>query len=177
MGIKLLKERFNIKHIVQMEGDLILIGSVYVSNIITIRPDHTIFWSSGLGASKNDDLSRYFKEMNEARDSGELTKIINEPDQFENTMPVWTNKDGKIIKKVCEKFGYPNITTDGELMYDNTFFKSRKAALKDCRSSILYMITSRNWIWHELVSQFKCFIKWEYRKYRDFIRAFIMFGY
>lgn len=174
MGIKNLKERFQIKHIVQKTSGYIAIGSPYVHNLITIKPDMSIHWSS-LGASSNDDLSRYFKEMSEAAESGELAKIINSPDKFGKTIPVWTFKNGRIIKKQCEVFGWPNTSTDGKIM-DSYFYKSRKEALRGCKIGVLSTIKIMYSTLPDVFYQNKRFFKHTLLGIKAFIRAFMFFG-
>lgn len=46
------------------------------------------------------------------------------------TTVVYRGTDGDLepVKKECEVFGYPNRTTDGEQMYENTHFLTEEAA-------------------------------------------------
>ena len=130
MGIKKLKEEFDIQHIVQVSmnnGD-IFIGSGYVHDLITIKKDYDIKWSSILsGGGKLENLR---DRLISAKENGKLQEVLDSEDIFNNLKVVFTSKNGKVIKKWCEEFGYPNTTTDGELIYDNTFFQTRQEALK-----------------------------------------------
>lgn len=128
MGIKALVDRYRIEHIVQREdnGD-ILIGSPYISAIIRISKEGKILKRYGDGRT-NEDLQRYQKEMDEDEPTGELKRLIDLPDTFGELTPIYTYKGGNIVKKYCEKPGWPNITTDGELIYENTFFLTPQKA-------------------------------------------------
>lgn len=42
---------------------------------------------------------------------------------------VYKAEKGEIIEQECKIFGYPNFTEDGEQMFDNTHFKTRKEAI------------------------------------------------
>jgi hypothetical protein len=55
--------------------------------------------------------------------------LIESPDTFTVSIPVWTYDGGRIIKTECEKFGWPNVTHDGAMMFDNTFFLSEAEAV------------------------------------------------
>ncbi|SET41316.1 hypothetical protein SAMN05216326_12561 [Nitrosomonas marina] len=63
-------------------------------------------------------------------DYDELKSLINTPDQFEKSLPVYTYKDGVIVEKQCEEYGWPNVTHDGCLMRDDMYSKSRAKAVK-----------------------------------------------
>lgn len=47
--------------------------------------------------------------------------MFAEPDTFATSILVYTYKGARIIEKRCEEPGWPNVTHDGEMMYDNTF--------------------------------------------------------
>ena len=127
MGWKNVKEYYRIGHIVQVvEGKGICIGSPYVYDRIVIAPGKSPKWCA-LGPSENDDLARYFAEM--TADPAKLAELIDAPDTFERSIPVWTFGGGKVIEKQCETLGWPNCTHDGELMYDNTHFASKADAI------------------------------------------------
>lgn len=127
MGHKLLKQHYRIEHIVQVRDGVICIGSSYVSEIITIK-DYKPKWASGLGESRNDDLARYFSEM--SVDPAKLREVIDAPDTFETSITVWTYEDGEIIEKKCEALGWPNVTHDGCLMYENTFSTDKQKVIR-----------------------------------------------
>ena len=118
MGWKNIKEHYRIKHIVQCEKDRIIIGSQFVNELITIRPNGSLSWGS-LGRSTNVDLERYYREME--ADPTKLAELYNTPDSFQTLLPVYTYDGAEIIMKGCEAYGWPNITHDGCLMYGNMF--------------------------------------------------------
>ena len=60
----------------------------------------------------------------------DILSLIAAPDVFEKSLPVYTPHEGEILEKYCEKYGWPNVTHDGILMYDNTFFKDKTSAIK-----------------------------------------------
>lgn len=150
MGTKVIKEKYNIKHIVQREGDIIWIGSPYVHNIIGINLDGKITkmyknrnYSDGW--STNEDLKRYQEEMLIDQENGELKRLVNLSDNINNLTTVFTYKGGKVVKKYCEVYGWPNTTIDGELMYDNTFFRTYKEAYKSLLENTSLKYSWREW--------------------------------
>lgn len=94
-----------------------------------VKPNLTFF------PFKDDELERYFNELTEQKSL--IVKLLAEEDQVD--LPVFTYNNGLVLKKYCEQYGYPNVTKDGQLMYNNTFFKTekeaRKAAIKDAKST------------------------------------------
>lgn len=49
----------------------------------------------------------------------QIKNAITVTDTFTASIPVYSYEDGTIIEKLCEKPGSPNLTHDGDLMYDN----------------------------------------------------------
>jgi hypothetical protein len=147
MGCKAIKEKYQIKHIVAKYGDNICIGSPYVHDIITISPDGKLIkvWN---GIGRDDTLERYLQELHADEKTGELKRLFHLADAFENILPVYTYSGGKIIKKFCEKYGWPELTTDGDVMYENTYCRSYSEAYKmllsNTKVKYTWRIASRN---------------------------------
>lgn len=119
MGWKAVKDYYRIGHIVQVRNGRICIGSPYIPEIIVIDADGNITKRD----SSNADLKRYMKEFSE--NLKKLSDLVQQPDEFERSIPVFTYDGGKIIEKQCENLGWPNVTHDGEIMYDNTHSADR----------------------------------------------------
>ena len=135
MGWKNVKEHYNIKHTVQVRNGRIAIGSPYVHDLIRVEFDGSVSWGS-MGSSKNSGLDVYYADL--TADPTRLKELIDAPDTFADSIECFTFKDGQVIGKRCEAFGYPNCTHDGELMYDNTFFlEPTEAAAKAKREVAL----------------------------------------
>ena len=131
MGWKNVKEHYGITHIVQVTEKGICIGSSYVHNIIVIRPGLKIGRSHIGGA----EMMRLVAAME--ADRSKLRALIEAPDTFAASIPVYTfTYDGEIVKKFCEAPGWPNITHDGQLMYDNTHFLDRAQAVAKARAEL-----------------------------------------
>lgn len=129
MGWKAFKERFGIKHIVHVTVDGVLIGSGYVSNIVRIDP------RTG-GITQNQTFSRFVEErypaLLEAKPA-EILHLLEAEDCFSADLPTYTFEGGNIIEKRCEEAGWPNVTHDGCLMYDNRYFPDKSDAVRACR--------------------------------------------
>lgn len=117
MGWKNFKKHFGIEHNVQMTADGLCIGSSYVHNLAVV--------DVATGAIReNQVFSRFLTEnyptLKQATPQ-EILDVLNEQDTFTKSIPIYTYEDGKIIEKQCEVLGYPNVTHDGLMMYENTF--------------------------------------------------------
>ena len=126
MGWKTLKERFGIGHIVQVTSAGIVIGSGYVSDLVTINP------ATGK-VTENSTFSGFLREHYPAllsSSADEILSAINAEDTFSTSTPVYTYTGGTIIEKLCEKPGYPNVTHDGCLMYENTYSTDKSMVVR-----------------------------------------------
>ena len=135
MGIKAIKEKYKIEHLVQKTEKGICIGSSYHHDIIVINMKGQIVTKYkdrkyNDGWSTNEDLKRYQEEMIIDEENGELKKLIDLKDEFGVLFPIFTVDDGVLIETFCEKYGYPNTTIEGFLIYENTFFKTREEAIE-----------------------------------------------
>ena len=129
MGWKNVRDHYKIDHIIQVTGKGICIGSPYIHDLIIIGLDGKILKGYDGPWSSNANLSRYMKEFKE--DPDKLSELVASTDTFSKSLVVWTYKNGTVISKFCEEYGYPNVTHDGELMYDNVFFKTRAEAVAE----------------------------------------------
>lgn len=129
MGWKRIKEYFDIEHIVQVQGEEILIGSPYSSRLLAIK--------ISTGEVFNNSVFKNFGEENYPRlmsaSKEKILSLINEKDSFSDSLVVYTYEDDKILKKFCEEYGYPNITHDGCIMYENSFFENKEDAIKKAK--------------------------------------------
>jgi hypothetical protein len=135
MGWKNIKEHYRIEHYVHVTDQGICIGSGYVHNIIVIGSDGKI---TKRYSGTNEDLTRYLREMD--ADPKKLRELLDAPDSFTADLPVFTFKGGKILEKRCEAYGWPNVSHDGALMYENAFFRdpadARKAAIDNAEAGV-----------------------------------------
>jgi hypothetical protein len=59
-----------------------------------------------------------------------LKDLVLKDDVFENSILVYTYNGGDIIETYCEKVGWPNVTHDGQIMYDNTFSRNKDKVIQ-----------------------------------------------
>lgn len=126
MGWKSFKDHFKIEHIVQVRETEICIGSGYVSDIATVN------LSTGV-VTENSTFSGFLVNHYPALLSAspqEILAIIHAEDTFTGSIPVFTYEGGKIIEKRCELPGYPNVTHDGHLMYENTYSTDKEVVVR-----------------------------------------------
>ncbi|MDE2104237.1 MAG: hypothetical protein KGL39_43775 [Patescibacteria group bacterium] len=76
----------------------------------------------------NEDLKRYMAEMK--ADPAKLREVVQAPDTFEASIPVYTYDGGNIIEEKCEKPGWPNVTHAGHMMYENTYSTDKRKVVK-----------------------------------------------
>ncbi|RVJ69033.1 hypothetical protein CN167_27505 [Sinorhizobium medicae] len=137
MGWKNVKEHYRIDHQVEVTEEGICIGSPYVHAIIVISLDGALIKEAD--RTLNEKLMRYQFEMK--ADPAKLRDLVVSPDTFSASIPVYTYRGAEIIEKRCEELGWPNVTHDGDMMYENTFFANREGAVEaaksNCEASIL----------------------------------------
>lgn len=177
MGIKTLRETYGNGFIVQkVENGDITIGSGYASDLIRIKPDLKITKSDIVTDGGNIDM--IYKSLIEAKESGELERVLLAQDEYTVLHNVYLAEDGKVIKKQCEAYEWPNTTTDGQLLYDNTSFKTRNEALLYLRKESIEHVKTTfevfiNTIRFDLTKRFIRFAKYSFRAFR----AWVLFGY
>ena len=137
MGWKNVKEAYQIGHIVQVvAGKGICIGSPYIHDIIVIGMDGLI--KKRDDGRANADLQRYMREFD--ADPEKLKRLVLSEDHFDRSVVMFTYDGGDILEKKCETPGWPNMTHDGQLMYDNTFSTDRgeivKIAIKNAEAGV-----------------------------------------
>jgi hypothetical protein len=135
MGWKAFKEHYKIEHIVQVAGNVLWVGSPYIQDLMVVNLDGQIVKCYDTGKK---DFRRYDSEI--SADSNLAKSLIEKPDTFGDLITVYTFNDGEIIEKQCEVLGWPNCTTDGQLMHENTFSTNREEvvgwAVKGLKSRI-----------------------------------------
>lgn len=117
MGWKRLKEHYQIVHNVRVEDGNFCIGSDLMHDIIVIRPDGT-FAQRNDRPSSNAHLDRYQREMD--ADPAKLLELINQPDEFEKSVLIYTSYRDQIIEQFCEVPEWGNVTHCGQMIFENT---------------------------------------------------------
>lgn len=158
MGWKKVKEHYDIKHIVQVDSrrsygnePCIFIGSPYISDLIVIRMSDGHIIKRYTDGIVNKLLEELQPKLDKDEKNGFLKQLIDEQDTFERLLPVYEIQNRKIVKTWCEDYGYPNVTTDGKLMYENTFTSELSVARRD-----LLKGTKVNWLflWRRVKERF-----------------------
>jgi hypothetical protein len=137
MGWKAIKDRYRIGHLVSVhKGKGICIGSGYVHDLIRINPEtRKVEWGN-LGPSTNDTLARYGMKFTKIlRRSGiwlmQMTCLIVTFLSSLTRAEQWSNT-------FARNTAGPNVTHDGQMMYDNTFFeKEADARMAGCKTQKL----------------------------------------
>ena len=108
---------------------MIMIGSPYISDIIVIRPSDGKILKRYTDRGVNELLQALQPKLDEDEKSGKLKKLIDTKDNFGKLLPVYYIGDKKHIRLMwSEHYDYPNVTTDGMLMYDNECYSKLKVA-------------------------------------------------
>lgn len=126
MGWKKLKEEFGITHHVCVNDGFILIGSQYVSSLASVDMETGEVHEN---PTFKGFLSKHYPDLEKA-DPSDIKKIVDGKDVFSADIAVYTYDGGNIIQKFCEKLGWPNITHDGEMMYENHFSADKVQVIK-----------------------------------------------
>jgi len=176
MGIKQLKNEFQIEHIVQRQDLVVHIGSHYIHDLITISPDGSIK-KKQLVNDSNGEIWDVFQRLN-AAGCVRVKEILMAQDEFGNLITVYHKGRGaKIERTQCEKLGWPNITVEGLLMHDNEFFECRKEAVTKAIHNNIYEF---KYIWQSLLSAIRrlgvC-IGWVAVGIGKIVRLIILRGY
>lgn len=137
MKSRLLKELLKTQYIIADYDSYIGIGSHWCHNLISI--DKTTFklkyaldYNNTDTINKNSPMFDIWNKLEELISNNTMIDIINGNDELDIKLPVfYMNTEGNIIESYTDEYGYPNITYDGKLMYDNYFFKTKREAIID----------------------------------------------
>jgi hypothetical protein len=138
MGWKSFKEHFKIEHIVQVKDAGICIGSGYVSELVTVNVATGVVMEN---STFSGFLSKHYPALLSAS-AEEILHLINAEDSFSASVPVYTYDGGKIVEKLCEQPGYPHVTHDGHLMYENTYSTDKDQVVRWAKRNAEAGITS-----------------------------------
>lgn len=118
-------------------GDYIAVGSPMCHNLInidkkTLKMEYALdTFHEGRKSIRSYDLELIWDKLTELIASGEIKNIIEGNDEIKTALlPVFTFKEGKIIETATDKYGYPNTTVDGEVMYESRHFPTKEAAIE-----------------------------------------------
>ena len=137
MGWKAVKDHYRIGHLVHVTSKGICIGSPYISDLIVIANGELV---KRYDERSNEDLRRYMAEMD--ADLHKLRELALQPDVFERHVPVYTYDGATIIEKACEEPGWPNVTHDGDLMYENMYSTDREYIISQAKRNAIAGVSS-----------------------------------
>lgn len=118
-------------------GDYIAVGSPLCHDLIkvdksTMRLSYALdTFHKGREALKDSELLGIWDGLSRLIESGELQSIIDDEDDKIGTVEIYKPENGAITVKYAKTPGWPNSTTDGEMMYDNTHFTDYQKAVKE----------------------------------------------
>lgn len=142
MGWKNVKDHYRIGHFVTIKDEwddfsrkptgnkLLCIGSPLCHDLITVNLT-TWKFKQALSGPLGGDLQRYWDELH--ADLDKLRALVEQPDTFEKSIVVYTYEGGDIVEKLCEEPGWPNVTHDGLMQYENTFSTDRDYIIERAR--------------------------------------------
>lgn len=130
MGCKNIKEHYKVEHLVRLCPKGVLIGSGFLPEMIVVGLDGMV---TSRRDSSNADISRVYDEI--AASPEKFAELFAKPDVFEKSIPVFTHEEGVVIEKQCEALGWPNLTHDGYMMFDNTHSASKEQVVEWAKES------------------------------------------
>lgn len=135
MKARLLKKILNnTEYIINNNEDYIAVGSPYCHCLInvdkkTLQLKYALdAFREGRKSINDENLEFIWDKLQELIDNGQIKDIIEGQDEIENPLPVFTIDEFKIVESTTDKYGWPNSTINGDLMYDNTYFKTKEEA-------------------------------------------------
>jgi len=126
----------NTGYTVNNNTDYIAVGSPLCHNLIsvdkkTLKLKYALdIWNKGRESIDDDELLFIWDKLQELIDSGQIKYLIEGVDVIENPLPVYTVEDGKLIETFTDRYGWPNVTINGDIMYENTYFKTKLEAIE-----------------------------------------------
>lgn len=150
MKAKLLKELLNnTGYIVHERSGKICVGSPMCPELInvdkkTLELKYSLdTFHNGRKSIDHPKLAFIWDKLSELIESGQIQEIIDGNDEIDETyLPIYVAENGSYEKKYTKAFGYPNVTADGELLYDNTSFKTEIEAIEYAISICGYALES-----------------------------------
>ena len=117
MGWKRVKDHYQIGYLVHAndKGEVI-IGSFHIPRAIIISRNGriTVLYEP----SKNSEMALLIERL--SAEPEVLAALVQDEDSFAVNLPVYTYRGGALVELKCEALGYPNVTHDGQIQYENT---------------------------------------------------------
>ncbi|HDS1721778.1 hypothetical protein NPS53_09715 [Pseudomonas putida] len=139
MGWKSLKDAFSITHTVCVTDNAISIGSRTIPDLATIDT------STGIVVEHREYkgfVERTYPALANTAPA-ELLDLIKAKDEFSASIRVYTYRDGALVEQVCEQAGYPNVTHDGHVMYENTHSTDKNEVIGWAKQHACQVLTGK----------------------------------
>jgi hypothetical protein len=125
----------NTDYAIQQDGEKICIGGAYCNDLIsintkTIEMNTAVHIDGGREGFRSDELVMIWDKLTELIKNGEIKGIIEGKDEIENPLTVYTVQNGELKECITDEYGWPNVTDDGFLMYENQYFRTKEAAIQ-----------------------------------------------
>lgn len=137
MKARKLKEILNnTRYTVAFYGDYVGIGSPLCHDLIKLEvKTNKITYAldtfhKGRSAIGSPELEFIWDKLHEMVGNGGIAEIVNGNDIIENPLPVYTVMHGALVCTVTDAYGWPNVTVEGYMMHDNTYFKTATGAIE-----------------------------------------------
>jgi len=89
-------------------------------------------WNKGRDylAKKNDSLLKIYDKLQEMISDGSIHEYLTGQDEIEKPIKLYYIKDGKIKSTTTDNFDMENITAEGFLICNYSFFQTQKEAIE-----------------------------------------------
>lgn len=117
MGWKRVKDHYQISYLVHSnEKGEVIIGSLHVPKQIVINQKGRV--AVLYEPPRNSALAILIDSLKAEPEV--LAELVSSGDTFAVSLPVFTYQGGALVELKCEALGYPNVTHDGQIQYENT---------------------------------------------------------
>jgi hypothetical protein len=144
---KLRKLLNNTGYTIQQDGEKICIGGAYCNDLISVNMETlemktAVHIDEGRAGLRSDELVMIWDKLTELIKNGEIKDIIEGKDEIENPLTVYTVQNGELKECITDEYGWPNVTDDGFLMYENQYFRMKEAAIQRGICDLEYQMIS-----------------------------------
>jgi hypothetical protein len=132
---KLRKLLNNTGYIIHQDGEKICIGGIYCGDLISVNMKTFEMKAAGhieggRAGLRNGELVMIWDKLAELIQSGEIKGVVEGEDEMENPLTVYAVQNGELKECVTDEYGWPNVTDDGFLMYEDQYFRTKEAAVQ-----------------------------------------------
>ncbi|WP_087865113.1 hypothetical protein [Comamonas thiooxydans] len=111
MGWKKFKDAYGIYHTVHIEGEQVYISSDFVLGLVRVSRKTGEVVEHGVRGI----LSALYPAL-QAAPRSEILRILAEPDEFEQGLPVYLIRDDQVVEHQCEAVGAMQVAHDGTVI-------------------------------------------------------------